>query len=109
EAASIGVDVRHGGASTTVSTLDIGYGSEVQGRHEQEIEFETEDISTTEKLVYIRRSASKDKEWEDIQAIIEADEELAIRIQVEEREKYSKAGKARLLVDLISQRKIQFA
>ncbi|GJS44139.1 hypothetical protein Tco_0569182 [Tanacetum coccineum] len=49
------------------------------------------------------------EEWEDIQATIEADEELALRIQVEEREKYSEAEKARLLVDLINQRKRHFA
>ncbi|GJZ82837.1 hypothetical protein Tco_0648010 [Tanacetum coccineum] len=107
-----------------------------------------DDITMVEKLVYIRRSASKDKgkgkmdesepvhtktklqqkqerlgyeaatrlqaeleeeerqriarvhkeassfnveEWEDIQARIEADKELAQRIQVEEREKYTEA------------------
>nr|GEW25763.1 RNA-directed DNA polymerase, eukaryota, reverse transcriptase zinc-binding domain protein [Tanacetum cinerariifolium] len=61
EVASIGVDVRHGGVTTTVSSLDAGQGSEVQGRYEQEIKFKTEDISTAETLVYIRRSASKDK------------------------------------------------
>ncbi|GJR52483.1 putative ribonuclease H-like domain-containing protein [Tanacetum coccineum] len=44
----------------------------------------------------------------DIQATIEADEELAQRIQVEEREKYSEAEKARLLVELINQRKRYF-
>ncbi|GJT96901.1 putative ribonuclease H-like domain-containing protein [Tanacetum coccineum] len=65
-----------------------------------------EDISTTETLVYIRRSAVKDK---DIQATIEADEELAQRIQAEEREKYSEAEKARLLAELINQRKRYFA
>nr|GEU82290.1 hypothetical protein [Tanacetum cinerariifolium] len=104
----------------------------------KEIEFKTEDISTAETLVYIRRSASKEKavrlqeqldeeerqriarvhkeatsfnfdEWEDIQATIEADEELALRIQAEEMEKYSKAKKARMLVDLINQRKRHFA
>ncbi|GKB54061.1 uncharacterized mitochondrial protein-like protein [Tanacetum coccineum] len=32
EAASTGVDVRHGGAATTVSSLDVGQGSEVQQR-----------------------------------------------------------------------------
>ncbi|GJX26639.1 synaptobrevin, longin-like domain protein [Tanacetum coccineum] len=37
------------------------------------------------------------EEWEDIQAIIEADEELVQMIQAEEREKYSEAEKARLL------------
>ncbi|GJX32739.1 hypothetical protein Tco_0242594 [Tanacetum coccineum] len=49
------------------------------------------------------------EEWEDIQAIIEADEELAQRIQAEEREKYSNAKKARLLAELINQRKRYFA
>ncbi|GJZ45783.1 hypothetical protein Tco_0593379 [Tanacetum coccineum] len=98
-----------------------------------------EDISTAETLVYIRRSAAKDKaavrlqdqldeeerkridrvheeassfnieEWDDIQATIEADEELAQRIQAEEREKYSEAEKARLLAELINQRKRYFA
>ncbi|GJY63866.1 putative ribonuclease H-like domain-containing protein [Tanacetum coccineum] len=98
-----------------------------------------EDISTAETLVYIRRSAAKDKaavrlqeqldeeerkriarvheedisfnieEWEDIQATIEDDEELAQRIQAEEIEKYLKAKKARLLAELINQRKIYFA
>nr|GEU92950.1 hypothetical protein [Tanacetum cinerariifolium] len=225
EAASIGVDVRHGGAATTVSSLDVGQGCDIalaleinlqqkkkvystaftklimkvkklektvkstkarrrakivvtddedaaedtskQGRKmDTEIEFETEDISTAKTLVYIRRSASKDKgkgimtesepkqtttklqqrqervgyeeavrlqeqldeeerqriarvheedsslnidEWENIQATIKADEELALSIQAEEREKYSEAKKARLLVDLINQRKRHFA
>nr|GEX38178.1 putative ribonuclease H-like domain-containing protein [Tanacetum cinerariifolium] len=92
----------------------------------QEFEFETEDISTVKTLVYIRRSASKDKEqldeeerqrisrvheeassfnikeWEDIQATIKADEELALRIQAEERERYSKTKKARLLLKRLS-------
>ncbi|GKD65921.1 hypothetical protein Tco_1308029 [Tanacetum coccineum] len=49
------------------------------------------------------------KEWEDIQATIKADEELAQRMQAEEREKYSKAEKARLLAELINQRKRYFA
>ncbi|GJU99887.1 hypothetical protein Tco_1329158 [Tanacetum coccineum] len=48
------------------------------------------------------------EEWEDIQATIEADEELAQRIQAEEREKYSKAKKARLPTELINQRKRYF-
>ncbi|GJW79901.1 hypothetical protein Tco_0143876 [Tanacetum coccineum] len=48
-------------------------------------------------------------EWEDIQARIEADEELAQRLQAEEREKYSEAEKARLLAELINQRKRHFA
>ncbi|GJS91201.1 hypothetical protein Tco_0773837 [Tanacetum coccineum] len=50
------------------------------------------------------------EEWENIQATIEADEELAQRIQAEEREKkYSEAEKARLLAELINKRKRYFA
>ncbi|GKB53537.1 hypothetical protein Tco_0904290 [Tanacetum coccineum] len=49
------------------------------------------------------------EEWENIQATIKVDEELAQRIQAEEREKYSEAEKARLLAELINQRKRYFA
>ncbi|GKB15292.1 hypothetical protein Tco_0849215 [Tanacetum coccineum] len=37
--------------------------------------------------------------------VVEADEELAHRLQAEEREKYSEAEKARLLAELINERK----
>nr|GEW36162.1 hypothetical protein [Tanacetum cinerariifolium] len=42
------------------------------------------------------------EECEDIQAIIKANKELALRIQAEEREKYSEAKKARLLLKKLS-------
>ncbi|GKC29364.1 hypothetical protein Tco_1036658 [Tanacetum coccineum] len=94
------------------------------------------EVSTAaESLVYIRRSAAKRKdkeqfdeeerqriasvhkeastfkpeEWDNIQAQIEADEELAHRLQAQEREGYSEADKAKLLVELINERKRQFA
>ncbi|GKF79437.1 hypothetical protein Tco_0235005, partial [Tanacetum coccineum] len=60
-------------------------------------------------IVHEKASSFTIEEWEDIQATIEADEELAQRIQAEEREKYSEAKKARLLTELINQRKIYFA
>nr|GEX40945.1 hypothetical protein [Tanacetum cinerariifolium] len=53
--------------------------------------------------VHEEASSFNVEELEDIQATIEADEELALRIQAEEMEKYSEAEKARLLVDLINQ------
>ncbi|GJW30987.1 hypothetical protein Tco_0047862 [Tanacetum coccineum] len=59
--------------------------------------------------VHEEASSLNIEEWEDIQATIEADEELAQRIQAEEREKYSEAKKARLLAELINQRKTYFA
>nr|GEX58683.1 hypothetical protein [Tanacetum cinerariifolium] len=90
----------------------------------------TDDITMVETLVYIRKSATKDKEaamrlqdkideeerqriarvhetassfnieeWKNIQDRVEADEELAVRLQADERENYTKAEKARMLAD----------
>ncbi|GKE26164.1 hypothetical protein Tco_1441548 [Tanacetum coccineum] len=99
-----------------------------------------DDITMAETMMYIRKSAVKDKgkgkmdesetvhtktklqqeqerlassfnveEWEDIQARVQADEELVQRLQAEEREKYTEADQARMLVELINQRKRYFA
>ncbi|GJR78321.1 putative ribonuclease H-like domain-containing protein [Tanacetum coccineum] len=94
-----------------------------------------EDITMAESLVYIRRSAEKTKdkaeleeeerqriarvhesassfnveEWEDIKARVKADEELAQKLQTKEREKYSEVEQARMLIELINQRKKYFA
>nr|GEV62053.1 hypothetical protein [Tanacetum cinerariifolium] len=82
------------GASMLVSTTDmVDKGKAIMQESEPEL--------TTTK-VHEEASSFNVKEWEDIQAIIEADEELALRIQAEEREKYSEVEKARLLVDLIN-------
>ncbi|GJX90166.1 hypothetical protein Tco_0343492 [Tanacetum coccineum] len=51
----------------------------------------------------------KDKEWENIRARVEADEELSKRLQAEERNKYSEVDQAKMLVDLINQIKKYFA
>ncbi|GJW34560.1 putative ribonuclease H-like domain-containing protein [Tanacetum coccineum] len=66
-----------------------------------------DDINLAGTLV--GKAKMDEAEPEDIQARIKADEELAQRIQVEEREKYSKAEQARMLVELINQRKKYFA
>ncbi|GKA14532.1 hypothetical protein Tco_0694178 [Tanacetum coccineum] len=65
-----------------------------------------DDITMAKTLVYIRKSATKDI---DIQARVEADEELAQRLQAEEREMYTEAEQVRMLVELINQRKRYFA
>ncbi|GJS04197.1 reverse transcriptase domain-containing protein [Tanacetum coccineum] len=203
EAASTGVDVRYGGAATTITGLEVGQGSgnidktptmpqdspfprvnilgsdegsltlqelmgrkisaidqdltislvqhdaKIQGRQEHDMEFEfnldaAKDVSTAEEDISTTKpvstagaavttasinvstatvSTAKDKaalrlqaklkeeerqrfpnvqkaassfnieEWDDIQARVEADEELAQRLQAEEREKYSEAEK----------------
>ncbi|GJV54907.1 hypothetical protein Tco_1455912 [Tanacetum coccineum] len=60
-------------------------------------------------MVHEAASSFNFEEWEDIQARVQADEELVQRLQVEEREKYTKADQARMLADLINQRKRYFA
>ncbi|GJU56062.1 hypothetical protein Tco_1229776 [Tanacetum coccineum] len=59
--------------------------------------------------VHEEASTFNAEEWDNIQAQIEADEELAHRLQAQERERYSEADKARLLVELINERKRKFA
>ncbi|GJS40648.1 putative ribonuclease H-like domain-containing protein [Tanacetum coccineum] len=54
-------------------------------------------------------SAGYEDEWENIRARVEADEELTQKLQAEEREKYSEVDQAKMLVDLINQRKRFFA
>ncbi|GJT41454.1 hypothetical protein Tco_0941319 [Tanacetum coccineum] len=49
------------------------------------------------------------KEWDDIQAKIEADHELAQRLQAEEQEELSDAEKATLFVQLLEKRRKHFA
>ncbi|GJS43759.1 hypothetical protein Tco_0568802 [Tanacetum coccineum] len=126
-------DVSIAGAAVTTASVTISTASPLRV-------YTADDISTAETLVYIKRSASKDKgkavrlqeqldekerqriarvheearsfnveEWEDIQARVEVDEELAQRLQADEREKHSEAKKVRLLVEVINQRKRHFA
>ncbi|GKF30276.1 hypothetical protein Tco_0100074, partial [Tanacetum coccineum] len=71
-------------------------------------EFNEEERQRIARVYKVARSFSE-VEWEDIQARIEADDELAHRLQAEEREKYSEAKIARLLAELINQRKRHFA
>ncbi|GJZ24051.1 hypothetical protein Tco_0561510 [Tanacetum coccineum] len=104
----------------------VQMGTQTQGRHDHEMEadFEfttAEDVSTANVLVNTteerQRIASiheevstfKPEEWDNVQAQIEADEELAHRLQVQERERYSEANKAKLLVELINERKRHFS
>ncbi|GKC08064.1 putative ribonuclease H-like domain-containing protein [Tanacetum coccineum] len=63
-----------------------------------------------QRIVRVHEAASSFnvEEWEDIQARVEADEELVQRLQAEEREKYTEAKQARMLAELINQRKRYF-
>ncbi|GJR88536.1 retrovirus-related pol polyprotein from transposon TNT 1-94 [Tanacetum coccineum] len=51
------------------------------------------------------KGTAKEDKWEDIKARVEADAELTQKLQAEERDKYSEVDQARMLVDLINQRK----
>ncbi|GJY94132.1 putative ribonuclease H-like domain-containing protein [Tanacetum coccineum] len=98
-----------------------------------------DDITLAETLVYIRRSVAKDKatmrlqaeleeekrqriarvheeassfnveEWENIQARVEADEEIATRLQTEEQGELTIEERSRLFVELMDKRKKYFA
>ncbi|GJX80234.1 hypothetical protein Tco_0328383 [Tanacetum coccineum] len=78
---------------------------EAQRLQEQFDEEERQRIASVHK----EASTFKPEEWDNMQAQIEADEELAHRLQAQEREGYSEADKAKLLVELINERKRQFA
>ncbi|GKC30695.1 hypothetical protein Tco_1037989 [Tanacetum coccineum] len=51
-------------------------------------------------MVHEAASSFNVEEWEDIQARIEADEELVQRLQAKEREKYTEAEQERMLAEL---------
>ncbi|GJQ96166.1 hypothetical protein Tco_0007305 [Tanacetum coccineum] len=60
-------------------------------------------------IVHEEASTFNVEEWDDIQAQIEAGEELAQKFQEEESGKYTEAEKARLLVEMINERKRLFS
>ncbi|GJX69665.1 hypothetical protein Tco_0305392 [Tanacetum coccineum] len=74
EAASTGVDNRHGGAATTVYGLEARQGK-AQRLQEQFDKEERQRITSVHK----EASTFKPKEWDNMQAQIEADEDLAYR------------------------------
>nr|GFB14392.1 hypothetical protein [Tanacetum cinerariifolium] len=98
------------GASITTASVDV---SPISSTRRVSI---ADDITMAETLVYIRRSASKEKaqsfskkEWENIRARVEANEELTQRLQEEENNKYNEVDQENMVVDLINPRKRYFA
>nr|GEX82957.1 hypothetical protein [Tanacetum cinerariifolium] len=59
--------------------------------------------------VYEAAQSFTEEEWENIRARVEADEELTQRLQAKEKNKYIEVDQAKMLVDLINQRKRYFA
>ncbi|GKG02407.1 hypothetical protein Tco_0310043, partial [Tanacetum coccineum] len=70
-------------------------------RLEEALRFQEQlDEEERQRIARVQEEAStfNVEEWDKIQAQIEVDEELAHRLQAQERERYSEANKARLLV-----------
>ncbi|GJR34763.1 hypothetical protein Tco_1210447, partial [Tanacetum coccineum] len=82
----------------------LGYEAAVRFQDELE-EQERQRIARVHEVA----SSFNVKEWEDIQARVEADEELVQRLQAKEREMYTEDEQARMLAELINQRKRYFA
>nr|GFD17676.1 hypothetical protein [Tanacetum cinerariifolium] len=89
------------GASMPVSTagmIDKGKGI---------MEESESDVTKTKRQQEQERLAQNftEDEFENIRAGVEANEELTQRLQAKERNKYSEVDQAKMLVDLINQRK----
>ncbi|GJY87786.1 hypothetical protein Tco_0502414 [Tanacetum coccineum] len=97
-------------ASRIVRTAEesqrIARDAEIAQRLQEEI-----DAAEKQRMAQVHQAAQgfTEDEWEDIRARVEADEELTQKLQAEERDKYSEVDQARMLVDLINQRKRYFA
>ncbi|GJY43045.1 uncharacterized mitochondrial protein-like protein, partial [Tanacetum coccineum] len=97
------------GASMPVSTA--GMQRQERASYEATVRLQEQlDEEERQRITKMHEEASSFniEERENIQATIKADEELAQRIQADEREKYAEAKKARLLAELINQRKRYF-
>ncbi|GJY16791.1 hypothetical protein Tco_0387213, partial [Tanacetum coccineum] len=87
-------------------TQRIARDAKIAQRLQEEI-----DAAERQRMAQIHQATqgfTKD-EWENIKARVESDEELTQKLQAEEREKYSEVDQAKMLLDLISQRKRFFA
>ncbi|GKB65430.1 hypothetical protein Tco_0921616, partial [Tanacetum coccineum] len=76
------------------------------------IRLQTEEQVELEKERVAQEEASRAtiiEELDGIQAMIDADEQLAVRLQAEEQEQFSIEEKSRMLVEMIAERKKLFA
>ncbi|GJV11679.1 hypothetical protein Tco_1353220 [Tanacetum coccineum] len=65
------------------------------------------DAAERQRIAQVHQAAHgfTEDEWENIRGRVEADEELTQKLQAEKRDKYSEVDQAKMLVDLINQRK----
>ncbi|GJU85660.1 hypothetical protein Tco_1293206 [Tanacetum coccineum] len=82
------------GATITTASVDVSTATVSTAKDKAELEEEER-----QRITNVQEAASSFniEEWDDIQARVKADEELAQRLQAEEREKYSEAEKEILL------------
>nr|GEX07471.1 hypothetical protein [Tanacetum cinerariifolium] len=101
--------VNAGGAVNTATTGVSAASASVTNRmHEEEIvelEKRRSEITAAEET----SKAAINQELDDIQAMIEADEQMASRLQSEEQEQFTIKEKSRMLVEMIAERKRFFA
>ncbi|GJR94309.1 ribonuclease H-like domain-containing protein [Tanacetum coccineum] len=80
----------------------------VKDKGKGKMEESEDEQSKRTKLQQEQERLGHEEEWENIRARVKADEELSKRLQAEERNKYSEVDQAKMLVDLINERKKYF-
>ncbi|GJX23393.1 hypothetical protein Tco_0227838 [Tanacetum coccineum] len=90
--------------TTTAVTRPKARGVEVQNPSQLNAELEEE-----EKLATQREEDANIAEWDNVQAMIDADYELAARLQVQEQEELTVEEKSKSVVELMDKRKKHFA
>ncbi|GJV83480.1 putative ribonuclease H-like domain-containing protein [Tanacetum coccineum] len=84
--------------------LDEEIASKLQAEFDEEVRLAREKAEKEQEA-----NVALTEEWDDIQAKIEADHELAQRLQAQEQEELSDAEKATLFVQLLEKRRKHFA
>ncbi|GKA69325.1 hypothetical protein Tco_0775389 [Tanacetum coccineum] len=84
--------------------LDEEIASKLQAEFDEEVRLAREKAKKEQEA-----NVALTEEWDDIQAKIEADHELAQRLQAQEQEELSDAEKATLFVQLLEKRRKHFA
>ncbi|GJU34304.1 hypothetical protein Tco_1182658 [Tanacetum coccineum] len=83
--------------------VDEEFASKLQAEFDEEVRLAREKVEKEQEA-----NVALTEEWDDIQAKIEADHELAQRLQAQEQEQLSDAEKATLFVQLLEKRRKHF-
>nr|GEV86500.1 putative ribonuclease H-like domain-containing protein [Tanacetum cinerariifolium] len=94
--------------STAGTSMPVGTADMIDKAVKLQKEFDEEERKMIAR-VHEAAQTFTEEEYENTRARVEADEELTQRLQVEKRNKYSEVDQAKMLVDLINQRKRHFA